>query len=117
METVFQEQLHGTWAPQWINGVLRLWWKTIVGIFRTAPGEHLSMFRQDAGFALRMMRKSPGFTIAARLLQQLLFEVTATDPLTYVGVAAVLGLCAFVACYGAPSLPRGPHRRPARGIT
>ena len=34
-----------------------------------------------------------------RLLQQLLFEVTATDPLTYVGVAAVLGLAALVACY------------------
>ena len=34
-----------------------------------------------------------------RLLQQLLFEVTPTDPLTYLGVAVVLGLAALVACY------------------
>jgi len=32
-------------------------------------------------------------------LQQLLFEVTPTDPLTYLGVAVVLGLAALVACY------------------
>jgi putative ABC transport system permease protein len=34
-----------------------------------------------------------------RVLQKLLFEVAPTDPLTYVGVAAVLGLAALVACY------------------
>ena len=34
-----------------------------------------------------------------RLLQQLLFEVAPTDPLTYLGVAVVLGLAALVACY------------------
>src|SRR5438128_10481007 len=39
----------------------------IVGIFCTAPGDHLAMFRQDAGFELRMMRKSPGFSLAAIL--------------------------------------------------
>ena len=42
-----------------------------------------------------------------RLLQQLLFEVAPTDPLTYVGVALVLGLAALVACYV-------PARRAAR---
>jgi predicted permease len=42
-----------------------------------------------------------------RLLQQLLFEVAPTDPLTYVGVAVVLGLAALVACYV-------PARRAAR---
>jgi len=42
-----------------------------------------------------------------RLLQQLLFEVAPSDPLTYVGVAAVLGLAALVACYI-------PARRAAR---
>jgi putative ABC transport system permease protein len=34
-----------------------------------------------------------------RLLQQLLFEVAPTDPLTYLGVAVVLGVAALVACY------------------
>jgi putative ABC transport system permease protein len=67
METVFQEQHKEAGRRNGAKGVLRLWWETIVGIFRTAPGEHLAMFRQDAGFALRMMRKSPGFTLAAVL--------------------------------------------------
>jgi putative ABC transport system permease protein len=67
METVFQEQHKEAGRREGTTGVLRLWWETIVGIFRTAPGEHLAMFRQDAGFALRMMRKSPGFTLAAIL--------------------------------------------------
>jgi putative ABC transport system permease protein len=42
-----------------------------------------------------------------RLLQQLLFEVAPTDPLTYTGVAVVLGLAALLACYV-------PARRAAR---
>jgi putative ABC transport system permease protein len=67
METVFHEQHQAAGRREGTTGVLRLWWETIVGIFRTAPGEHLAMFRQDAGFALRMMRKSPGYTLAAIL--------------------------------------------------
>jgi predicted permease len=67
METVFQEQHKEAERREGTAGILRLWWETIAGIFRTAPGEHLAMFRQDAGFALRMMRKSPGYTLAAIL--------------------------------------------------
>jgi putative ABC transport system permease protein len=67
METVFREQHKEAGRRDGTTGVLRLWWETILGVFRTAPGEHLAMFRQDAGFALRMMRKSPGFTLAAIL--------------------------------------------------
>jgi putative ABC transport system permease protein len=67
METVFEEQHKEAGRLEGATGVVRLWWETIVGIFRTAPGEHLAMFRQDAGFAVRMMRKNPGYTLAAIL--------------------------------------------------
>ena len=37
--------------------------------------------------------------IAARFMQKLLFQVTATDPLTFAGVLVVLSVIAFLACY------------------
>jgi len=60
MEAVFREQRRETAGQK--AGLFRLWGETIVGIFRTAPGEHIEMFRQDGGFALRMMGKNKGFT-------------------------------------------------------
>ena len=65
------------------------------------PGEILQMVLRQ-GMALALVGVVLGLFGAlwlTRLLQQLLFEVTPTDPLTYLGVAVVLGLAALVACY------------------
>ena len=53
-----------------------------------------------------------------RLLQGLLFEVRPTDPLTFVGVAAVLSAATLrgVLRAGAARLARRSDHRPARGI-
>src|SRR5262249_22003030 len=40
-----------------------------------------------------------GAAAATRILTNLLFQVKPSDPLTYVAVAAVLGLVALTACY------------------
>jgi putative ABC transport system permease protein len=40
-----------------------------------------------------------GALVLTRLMQSLLFNVTATDPLTFAGMAAALALAALVACY------------------
>jgi putative ABC transport system permease protein len=36
---------------------------------------------------------------ATRLLSSLIFNTSATDPITYIGVALLLGLVALIACY------------------
>ncbi|MBA2269728.1 MAG: hypothetical protein H0W20_03905 [Chthoniobacterales bacterium] len=48
-----------------------------------------------------------GALATSRVLRSLLFEVSATDPLIYVGVALLLGISAAVACWI-------PARRAAR---
>jgi ABC-type antimicrobial peptide transport system permease subunit len=65
------------------------------------PAEILRMILGQ-GMALALIGVAIGLFGAlwlTRLLQQLLFEVTPNDPLTYIGVAVVLGLAALVACY------------------
>jgi putative ABC transport system permease protein len=73
------------------------------------PGEIVRMILGQ-GMALALVGVALGLFGAlwlTRLMQQLLFEVTPNDPLTYIGVAVVLGLAALVACYV-------PARRAAR---
>ena len=62
------------------------------------------MIRRIAGYGLKLTAIGLGFGIAAavalsRLLASLLFEVTATDPATYVVVTAALLAAAAAASY------------------
>ncbi len=54
------------------------------------------------GMLLAVMGVVIGLVLAyglTRLMNTLLFGVSATDPLTFVAVAGVLALVAFIACY------------------
>ncbi|MBI4472714.1 MAG: ABC transporter permease [Acidobacteria bacterium] len=64
MEEVFREQQRETRLR---GEKMRLWWKTIVGIIKTAPREHIDVLRQDLQFATRTLVKTPGFAVVALL--------------------------------------------------
>jgi ABC-type lipoprotein release transport system permease subunit len=40
-----------------------------------------------------------GALVATRLMRSLLFEVAPTDPVTYIGVALILGVVSLIASY------------------
>jgi predicted permease len=74
-----------------------------------SAGDVVGMVIQK-GMALVSVGMGVGLAVAlalTRLLNTLLFEVSAVDPLTYLGVAAALGGVALIACYV-------PARRAAR---
>ena len=62
-------------------------------VLRLVLGEGAKMALIGVGFGLA------GALLLTRFIRQLLYGVSATDPLTFVGVAAVLTLVALAACY------------------
>ena len=68
MEAVFQEQRADTERRSGTVALMKMWWSTIVDIFRMAPREHWSVLSTDTRYAFRMMRNNPGFTLAAALI-------------------------------------------------
>ena len=49
------------------RSVRRLWWQTFTGLFRVAPGEHVSLVRRDVGYAWRLLRRRPAFAASTIL--------------------------------------------------
>ncbi len=52
METVFRDEHKH-------QNRTRLWWRTVIGFLRTAPSEHLDVFRCDMRYGLRSLAKRP----------------------------------------------------------
>jgi putative ABC transport system permease protein len=75
-----------------------------IGIRMTLGGQRSDVLRLVLGEGARMAALGVGIGIAAsmaitRLMSTLLFGISATDPLTFVGVAVLLSLVALLACY------------------
>jgi putative ABC transport system permease protein len=68
MEATFREQREATARRGGPKGLMRMWWSTVLDIFRMAPREHLGVLAQDSRYALRMMARNPGFTGPAILI-------------------------------------------------
>ena len=68
MEAAFQEQRSEVVRERGITALCKMWWQTILDIFRMAPREHWSILSMDARYAIRTMRKNPAFTLAAILI-------------------------------------------------
>jgi predicted permease len=68
MEAVFQEQRTEVNRERGITALFKMWWQTILDIFRMAPREHWNILSMDARYAIRTMRKSPAFTLSAILI-------------------------------------------------
>src|SRR5580700_4797083 len=68
MEEVFRAQRADVARTSGGLGMLALWWETVVGIFTTAPREHLSILSQDVSHAMRMMRREWGHTALAVII-------------------------------------------------
>lgn len=62
-------------------------------VLRLVIGQSLGMLLMGAGIGL------VGAILLTQWMQTLLFEVTATDPLTYVSVIGLLAVVALLACY------------------
>ncbi len=65
MEQVFRAQHREARAAGTTASVFRLWLETLHDIATTAPGEHLSILRQDVAYAVRMLRGALTFSAAA----------------------------------------------------
>jgi putative ABC transport system permease protein len=67
MTATFRDHREATLTRGGIGKSIALWWQTIAGIVRTAPGEHLAQLSADLRYALRNLRRHPTFTFVSIL--------------------------------------------------
>jgi putative ABC transport system permease protein len=75
-----------------------------IGIRVALGAQSADVLRLVVGRGLRLVALGLALGVAAalittRLMKKLLFEVSATDPVTFAGVALLLALVALLACY------------------
>jgi putative ABC transport system permease protein len=67
MTETFRDQRESVMNKGGVGNALSLWWHTIGGILRTAPGEHAAQLKADVRYALRNLRRHPAFTLISIL--------------------------------------------------
>ena len=67
MQDVFRDQRYDIARNGGPMDWMRLWMRTIMGILRIAPREHLDVLRQDIRYALRALLRTPVYTVVAVL--------------------------------------------------
>ena len=67
MEDVFRDQRYEIARDGGRMNWMKLWARTLIGIARTAPREHLDVLRQDVRYSVRALLRTPVYTVVAVL--------------------------------------------------
>src|SRR5262245_11126991 len=65
MEALFKDERKHAQKIGSTAETLRLWSRTLAGFLRTAPLEHVDVFRRDVRFGMRSLKRDPGFAAVA----------------------------------------------------
>src|SRR5690349_10801464 len=67
MEDLFRDQRYDVVTNGGLMDWMKLWARTIIGIAKTAPREHIDVLQQDIRYSIRALLRTPVYTVVAIL--------------------------------------------------